>query len=53
MISDALANQVTQERDANTQLTIVPLSLVKMEHHVWTNWMVLPVTVDQGLLVSN
>jgi hypothetical protein len=52
MISDVSANRVTQERDANTQLMIVPLSLVRMEHLVWTNWMVLFATVDQGLLVS-
>lgn len=52
MISDVLVNQVTQEKDANTQLMIVPLSLVRMEHRVWTDWMVLFATVDQGLLVS-
>jgi hypothetical protein len=53
MISDVPVNQVTQERDVNTQSMIVPLNLVKMEHHVRTNWMVLFAVVDQALLVSN
>lgn len=53
MISDVRVSRVIQERDANTRLMIVPLSLVRMEQHVWTNWMVLFATVDQGLLVSD
>lgn len=53
MISDVPVNQATQERGANTQWMIVPLSHVRMEHHVQTNWMALFANVDQVLLVSN
>jgi hypothetical protein len=53
MISDVHVNRAIQERDANTHLMIVHLSLVRMEHRVWTNWMDLFATVGQGLLVSD
>jgi hypothetical protein len=53
MISVVRVKQAIQERDANTHLMIVHLSLVRMEHRVWTNWMVLFAAVGQGLLVSD
>jgi len=53
MISDVRVNRVIQERDASTRLMIVRLSLVRMAHRAWTDWMVSFATAGRDLLVSD